>query len=218
MSTRNHVLSNDEYYHIYNRGNSKQLIFLDEQDRKVFQNYLYLMNMEKRVVSRDVGEATYSYGRDKELVHIGAYCLMPNHFHILLTQKVDQGVSKFMLKLSTAYTMYFNKKYKRSGGLYEGRFKSKHVDNDIYLRYLYSYIHLNPLKLVSQNWKENARYGKFSEINTALTYKFSSVNYYIGNDVIENKILNISSFPDYFMNKETFVKEITSWIKTGDLL
>ncbi len=216
MSTRNHILSNDEYYHIYNRGNSKQLIFLDEQDYRVFQNFLYLMNMERRIVTRDAGDAVYTYPRDKELVHIGAYCLMPNHFHLLLVQKVDQGISKFMLKLSTAYTMYFNKKYKRSGGLYEGKFKSKHVDDDTYLRYLYSYIHLNPLKLVSQNWKEEARHGKFLEINTALKYRFSSVNYYLGNDVFENKILDTSSFPDYFANKEAFLKEITTWIKLGD--
>lgn len=216
MTTRNHSLVNDEYYHIYNRGNSKQKIFIDEQDHRVFQQYLYIMNMEQRITSREVGEASYSYTKDKELVHIGAYCLMPNHFHILLSQKSEEGVSKFMLKLSTAYSMYFNKKYKHSGSLYEGTFKSKHVDNDNYLKYLYSYIHLNPMKLKFPKWKEDLKLGKTVDLVQVTNYNFSSIGYYLGKDLTENKILETSHFPNYFHSKEKFLKEITSWIRLGE--
>lgn len=97
MANRPHSLLENEYYHIYNRGNSKQVIFLDQQDYLLFQHLLYLMNMEKRITSREIGEATYSYPRGEPLVSIGAYCLMPNHFHILVKQnlrKVFQSLCK----------------------------------------------------------------------------------------------------------------------------
>lgn len=218
MTTRTHLLINDEYYHIYNRGNSKQSIFLDEQDYRVFQFYLYIMNMERRITSREVGDVSYSYERETRLVDIGAYCLMPNHFHILLTQKSEKGASKFMLKLSTAYSMYFNQKYKRTGSLCEGVFKSKHIADDIYLKYLYSYIHINPLKLTSPDWKKNLKIGKSADLSKIMEYSFSSVGYYLGKDLIENKILETSSFPNYFPNKDRFLKEIISWVRLGDYL
>jgi len=88
------------------------------------------------------------------LVDIGAYCLMPNHFHILLKEKTENGISKFMKKLSTGYSMYFNKRYERTGRLFEGTFKSVHADSDEYLKYLFAYIHLNPIKLINPVWKE----------------------------------------------------------------
>ncbi len=75
---------------------------------------------------------------------------MPNHFHILFKQEKEQGITTFMQKLSTAYVMYYNKKYKRSGGLFEGKFKSKYAGEDRYLKYLFSYIHLNPLKILDK--------------------------------------------------------------------
>lgn len=221
MSNRKHFFVEGEYYHVYNRGNSKQIIFLDEQDYKVFKFYLYIMNMEKRITSREVGTASYSYVRDSVLVDIGAYCLMSNHFHILLTQKSENGISKFIQKLSTAYAMYFNQKYKHTGSLFEGKFKSKYIDNDIYLKYIYSYIHLNPLKLVNPNWKNDFKMGKSIQNNHlqfVLGYLYSSIGYYVGKDLLENKILETSNFPVYFLTKEKFLKEITSWIRSGDYL
>lgn len=212
MSTRPHTFITDEYYHIYNRGNSKQLIFLDEQDYSIFQEILYLMNMEKRITFRDIEESPYSYVRGQQLVHIGAYCLMPNHFHILLLQKKDKGISKFMLKVSTAYVMYFNKKYTKTGSLFEGTFKSKHIDNDRYLKYIYSYIHLNPIKLVKSSWKEDLRLKRKISIQHATHYPFSSIGYYLGRESEQNKILDTSSFPQYFPKKSSFLKEVLIWI------
>src|SRR3989338_5483185 len=79
---------------------------------------------------------------------------MPNHFHLLLKEIEMGGISQFMGKLSTAYSMYFNKKYERTGSLFEGRFKSSRIANDNYLHYLFAYIHLNPIKLIEPMWKE----------------------------------------------------------------
>ena len=213
MANRNHTLVTGEYYHIYNRGNSKQNIFLDTQDYVIFQQFLYLMNMEKRITSREVGQSAYSYERDETLVSIGAYCLMPNHIHILLKQEQENGTSKFMQKLSTAYAMYFNKKYTRTGGLFEGAFKSKWVNEDIYLKYLYSYIHLNPTKLQNPSWKEDIKIGKKIDTKYILKYTFSSVLDYIGVLRNENIILNKDAFPVYFSKKDYFLKDTMSWFK-----
>ena len=80
---------------------------------------------------------------------------MPNHFHILVKEKIENGISKFMGKLTTGYSMYFNKRYDRTGSLFQGVFKSVHADSDEYLKYLFAYIHLNPIKLINPEWKEN---------------------------------------------------------------
>ena len=113
-----------EYYHLYNRGNSQQKIFHDKQDYSRLVDLLYACNSENnfRMFGLSRGQSFYDFERDKKLVSIGAYCLMPNHFHLLVTEKDDGGISKFMQKVSTAYVMYYNKKYKRTGSLFEGKF------------------------------------------------------------------------------------------------
>src|SRR3989344_1469204 len=143
-----------EYYHLYNRGNSKQKIFIDQEDYNHFVKLLYLCNSTRSITYRDISKNVYDFEREETLVFIGAYCLMPNHFHILVKEKSEKGISKFMQKISTAYSMYFNQKYKRTGGLFEGKFKSQHLNIDRYLKYIFSYIHLNPTKLIEAKWKE----------------------------------------------------------------
>src|SRR3989344_3214113 len=148
MSLRKVPFAPGEYYHIYNRGNSKQTIFHDKADYDRFLKLLFLSNGEENFKVQFIGKNIYEFNRGKELVHVGAYCLMPNHFHLLLTQAQDGGISKFIQKLSTGYSMYYNKKYERSGTLFEGKFKSQHAGEDNYMKYLFSYIHLNPIKLI----------------------------------------------------------------------
>ena len=145
MSTRKASFVNGEFYHIYNRGNSKQKIFLDTKDYYRFVDLLYAVNREEKFNFADSlkGISVYEKPLGSQLVAIGAYCLMPNHFHILITPLVEEGVSKFMQKLSTAYVMYFNQKYKRVGALFEGKFKSQYAGDDRYLKYLFSYINKN---------------------------------------------------------------------------
>src|SRR3989344_1432783 len=122
MSLRKINFVPGEYYHIYNRGNSKQKIFFDSEDYQRFVDLLYATNSPEKFNFSDSlkGISIYNKDRGERLVAIGAYCLMPNHFHILLTPLTEEGLTKFMQKLSTAYVMYFNRKYNHTGGLFEG--------------------------------------------------------------------------------------------------
>lgn len=216
MSERKTSFGLNEYYHLYNRGNSKQDIFIDNFDRIRFQTLLFVANGTAPFVLREVKkDEVFDFDRGEPLVHIGAYCLMPNHFHILLTPAVEFGVQKFMQKLSTGYSMYFNKKYERSGGLFEGRFKSQHVASDRYLKYLFSYINLNPVKLVQSDWKEVGIKSVESVMHYLNQYKYSSFNDYFG--VREQSvILETAKFPGYFVNKRELDLEVLEWLTYGD--
>ena len=120
MSIRKISLVQGEYYHIYNRGNSKQKIFHDKEDYLRFISLLYISNTSESFnlydLSRNVNFNIYQIERNNLLVNMGAFCLMPNHFHILITEKTNGGISKFMQKLSTAYSMYYNKNIKELAG------------------------------------------------------------------------------------------------------
>lgn len=221
-----------EFFHLYNRGNSKQEIFLDEEDYKRFIKFLYLSNSEKNVRFRDDIIAkhidAFDFDKGKTLVNIGAYVLMPNHFHLyILAPKPCLGeeeeveselnnVAKFMLKLCTSYSKYFNKKYGRTGKLFEDKFKSVHIVTETQAKYLFSYIHLNPIKLIQSDWKENGIRNKSEALKFLNDYKWSSYDYYQGIKKDENKILNLENFVNYFPNSESFKKEIFEWLSKGD--
>lgn len=216
MSIRNKPFVSGEYYHLYNRGNSKQTIFRDKEDYSRFITLLYTcngINNFNNFSAKNTSEKDpYLFERGKSLVSIGAYVLMPNHFHILITEKEKNGISKFMQKLSTGYVMFYNKKYKRTGGLFEGKFKSRHLDSDKYLKYIFSYIHLNPIKLIQKDWKEKGiknKTGAFSYLNS---YLFSSFIDYQKKERKQNFILDFNSFPKYFSSCKNFNEEIIEWL------
>ncbi len=214
---RNFSFSINEYYHIYNRGTDKRIIFLEPYDYSRFIILLHLCNSRIPVDIEKFLREGRSFPEliniviDDRLVHIGAYVLMPNHFHILVKEINENGISLFMKKLSTAYSMYFNKKYERSGNLFQGIFKAKHAEKDEYLKYLFAYIHLNPVKLIDPYWKENKIKDKNKAEEYLLDYKHSSYLDYLNLERNENKILNISSFPEYFLDKN-FGDFINDWL------
>lgn len=223
MSTRIIPFEKEEYYHIYNRGNSKQTIFHDNDDMSRFQDLLYISNNTDRFAMKDLSHKdtiskANTIPEESRLVAIGSYCIMPNHFHILLTPLVDGGVSKFMQKLSTAYPMYYNKKYAHTGGLFEGKFKSKHASDDRYLKYLFAYINLNPVKLFDSTWK---KYGikdakkTFTFLETYTHSSYLDLLYYgdkgKGRNRPEADILSLDEFPEYFPTGADFKKEIVTW-------
>lgn len=227
MSMRMTQLVEGEFFHVYNRGNSKQEIFLDKEDHQRFIKFLYLSNSEKNVNFRnDIVKKhinALDFDRGKILVNIGAYVLMPNHFHIYLSPKPRLGleeelnnVAKFMLKLCTSYSKYFNKKYKRTGKLFEDKFKSVHIVTENQAKYLFSYIHLNPIKLIQIDWKEKGVKDKNEALKFLYNYKWSSFDYYQGIKKDENKILNLENFVNYFSNPESFRKEIFEWLSKGN--
>jgi len=216
------IFSTDEFYHIYNRGTEKRKIFQDISDYQRFLKLLYLLNNTEAVDVREVSEGlpfgeVFNLPRGDQLIDVGAYCPMPNHFHLLVREKTGKGVSAFMLKLLTGYSMYFNKKYDRTGQLFEGTFKAKHLDDDNYLKYNFAYSHLNPIKLIDSDWKEKG----ISDLATAkeflANYKYSSYLDYLGVDRPEGRILNKEAFPEYFQNPKEFEDFIDDWLNYQDL-
>lgn len=203
-----------EFYHIYNRGNNKTPIFLSNTDYKRFTKLLFLCNSDQPVVTKTVqGRTLDKIQRGEAIVEIGAYCLMPNHFHILLKEKIENGISLFMQKLSTAYSMYFNKVNERSGGLFEGKFKATHVDSDEYLKYLFAYIHLNPVKMIDPGWKENGIADRVKAKEYLAKYGFSSyLDYASDQKREEGLIFNKSAFPEYFVGFKEFDDLINEWL------
>ena len=210
MSIRKIPFTPDEYYHLYSRGNDKRKIFHSPSDHARFLNIIYLANSSKNFRIDRIKDV-YSQERGQRLVSIGAYCLMPNHFHILIKQVAENGISKFMHKLLTAYSMYYNIKYKRTGTLFEGKFKSEHLNNDKYLKYIFSYIHLNPIKLIEPEWREIGIRNKKRILNFLETYPYSSYADFLKNIRKENVIVDIGDFPDYFSAKKHFQNEILDW-------
>lgn len=211
MSLRTTSFVHGEFYHIYNRGNNKQTIFHDKADYHRFLKLLYTANSEKNLVIRNFSKEVYQLERGERFVSIGAYCLMPNHFHILITQTKKGDITKFMHKLCTSYSMYYNNKYQRTGKLFEGKFKSEYANNDRYLKYLFSYIHLNPLKLKDPDWKRKTSM-KWARAFLS-DYNFSSYLDYLGKEREDRVILNRSDFPNYFPTQGSFEKEISNWLK-----
>lgn len=143
-------LVNEEYYHIYNRGSEKREIFLDLWDYKRFQKTFYyyqFMNIKVKFSNFAKSDLqTLNLSPDNKLVEIISYCLMPNHFHFLLRQLQDKGISTFLSKISNSYTKYFNTKNDRVGPLLQGAFKACLINKEEYFIHLSRYIHLNPVK------------------------------------------------------------------------
>ena len=126
MPRRDLTFQPDCYYHLYNRGNNYNLIFFERE------NYLHFL----RLVRRHLIEQT---------LDVLAYCLMPNHYHLLVQCKTD-AVSRAMQRLAVAYTKAMNRRYRRVGSLFQGQFQAIEVTRDRYLYHLTRYIHLNPVK------------------------------------------------------------------------
>lgn len=207
-----------EYYHLYNRGTDKRVIFLDDEDHDRFVSLLYLCNSGIPIHRSDHPAATlrrlFLIDRETTLVDIGAYCLMPNHFHILLREYSEGGVSLFMKKLLTAYAMYFNKKYERIGTLFEGPFRSRHIGRDEYLKYLFAYIHLNPIGIIDDGWKKKIIHSKQVAEKFISEYSYSSYIDYAASAAPrwESAILNKLAFPEYFEKKSDFKIYLQDWM------
>jgi putative transposase len=129
-----------EYYHVFNRGNNKQPIFMDDAD------YLNFIKRCKLVLGKISDPKLNIKPLPEGCLDIVCYCLMPNHFHFLIKQNGDIGIDRFITKVCTSYAHFFNKKYERVGNLFQDAFKAKLVDTDTYLNYLSAYIHNNPPK------------------------------------------------------------------------
>lgn len=152
----------DNFYHVFNRGADKRKIFTSRRDFERFYISLFLLNDELyqpatglRCTSlSDVQRLVSAQRERRPLVRILSFCLLPNHFHLLIEPLSEYGMTKFMHRLLMGYTKYFNKRYDRTGRLYEGEFKAVHVERDEHLQHLLRYIHLNVLDHAGFNWRE----------------------------------------------------------------
>ncbi len=180
-----------EYYHVYNRGAHKALIFHDKDDYDRFTALLYVANSSNKLVFKDVKAEAFFVERGRTLVDIFAYCLMPNHFHVGILEKEERGTERFLKKLCIAYSMYYNKKYRHSGTLFQGSSKIKHVDSQEYLQYLVEYIHLNPFGIENPELFKEVRRERHSEaVEYSKNYAFSSFRDYLGVKRVQGRILS----------------------------
>ncbi len=223
------VFVNNEVYHIYNRGVEERKIFLDDKDYFRFIHNLFEFNDKApamnlyyklpQIQSYEVQlRKIHKIEREprKLLVEIMAFCLMPNHYHIFIRQKVDNGIVRFMQKLGTGYTNYFNNRYKRVGGLLQGRFKAILIKNESHFIHLPYYIHLNPLDIKFPEWRER-EIKNYKEATEFLeNYRWSSFPDYIGKknfpSVTQREFLS-----KFFGGPEQYKKDMIKWLKELDL-
>lgn len=153
MPRRVYVLATGEYYHVFNRTIDKRPIFLGTRECKRAINVMRYYSFDRPPVkfskfitlSKEMRASIMNaLIKGKTLVDFTAYCLMPNHFHILLKQKLDNGISKFMANFQNSYVHYFNTKSERKGPIWQGQFKAVRIEDDTQLLHVSRYIHLNP--------------------------------------------------------------------------
>lgn len=142
MAIRPFAFAIDEHFHCFNRGVDKRTIFIDEQDYSYFLQLLRYLNTSEALGSLRLHK---NKPQINPLVTILSYCLLPNHYHLLLRSNRDGGISKYLQRVAGGYTMYFNQKYVRSGSLFQGKFKANHIENDQGLRQVLAYVRYNYL-------------------------------------------------------------------------
>ena len=219
------------FVHVYNRGNRKQEIIRQSKDRWHFLEMLYYFNTNSSTGRpfRDLKKTEMErsnlskQGRNpfvwpgiwpsrKPIVKIMAFCLMPNHYHLLLSPRVEKGIPQFMKKLNAGYAKYFNKKYERVGALFQGRYKQIIVTDDTHFLHMPFYIHFNPLDLSHPEWRENNISDPRKALEFLKSYKWSSHLDYL---VIKNfsSILNKKILMEIFESNKDYEKLVENYLK-----
>lgn len=207
MPSRKIQFITDEYYHVYNRGVDKRMIFSDAGDYSRFLTAMSDFNSSMLREERLFRSRTPKLEFDSaplfanELVEIVCYCLNPNHFHLIIKQKQDGGIVSFMQKIGTGYTNYFNIKQKRSGALFQGKFKAIHIDSNAYLLYLSAYVNLNYfIHMQSEKNSVSWPYSSFAG------YARAGVSEYDGN-VILSQFANTDDYRRFVESNACYMKE-----------
>jgi len=217
----------NKIYHIYNRGVEKRNIFLENSDYLRFINDLFEFNdltavlpsnqrfsirLPKQLQSFTLEQCLEAKPLNKHnLVDIVSFALMPNHFHLVLKQTEENGVAKFMQKLGTGYTVYFNQKYNRVGSLFQGSYKAVHIINESHFIHIPFYIHANPLDLKFPQWRKNKINNTQEALKFLENYRWSSFRDYIGKKtfpLVTQKNLMIG----YFGGTKNYYHEFSRWL------
>ncbi len=228
MPSKRPQFANDEFYHVFNRGVEKRNIYMETSDYYRFIFSLYECNDKNSVIMRErikkrkevkkyIGETYVFYENDKRelLVEILAFCLMPNHYHLVLQQLIDGGISLFMKKLANSYTGYFNEKYDRKGigVLFQGVFRAVHIKDDRQLSVLTNYIFTNPVELIEKDWKEKGVRDEGKAMKFLESYKWSSYLDYVGiknfPSIIKKDFLN-----RFFGSSVKIEEEVKGWVSS----
>lgn len=219
-----------DLYHVLNRGVDKRKIFLDDKDYLRFIHNLYEFNDRKSVNNslyffnrttekyKGVGHPyiTKNFTSRKLLVKLHAFCLMPNHYHLLLSPIVKNGMPLFMKKLNGGYANYFNERYKRKGTLFESGYKRILVKNDSHFIHLPYYIHLNPLDLTAPEWRERRLKDYEKTIKFLDSYRWSSHLDYNGEKNFPS-VTQRDFLLGFFGGPSGYRKGIRGWLKDLDL-
>lgn len=214
-----------EIYHVLSRGVDKRKIFMDDKDYLRFIHDLFEFNNQL-----PVSNILYRFGKNKNmdivspyikkprelLVDISAFCLMPNHYHLLLEPRAENGISLFMKKLNIGYAKYFNKKYERTGALFEGRYKSILIKNHAHFTHIPYYIHLNPLDIIAPEWRERKIKDYKKTIQFLDSYRWSSHLDYTGKKNFPS-VTRREFLLDCFHGEKGYKKSIEGWLKDLDL-
>ncbi len=179
MNSRDYkVFREGSWYHVYNRGHNKGLVFHNTEDYHAFVKRLaHILSLELLDTSSNLKAL------EKDAFTIMAYCLMPNHYHFLIRQNTGLSVTVLMQSLGTSYAKYFNSKYSKVGSVFQDTFKAKVVDNDSYLTYLSAYIHNNPESPLRYEFSSvheylNPQNVRFCDVSILLSYFESDVDKY----------------------------------------
>ena len=216
---RDKPLLNGETYHVFNRGAHKQKIFLSQEDYARFLLLVYLSNSTHPANLRETlvkykgstfGEVFMEERVEDPLVDVLAYSLMPNHYHLILRQKSDNGITNFMRKLGTGYTMSYNVKYEHSGVIFQGRFKSRHVGNGPYFRYIFAYVHLNPVSIIEPHWEDRGIENPRRVRDFLSQYQHSSYYDYSVKERPQSKLLSLKQAPDFLRTQNDLEEMLKS--------
>lgn len=213
-----------ELFHTLNRGVDKRKIFLNDQDYFRFIHDLYEFNDQDRVntsfyyfnQTNDIASRKIERKNRKLLVDIHCFCLMPNHYHLLLSPRVEGGIAKFMKKLNMGYAKYFNQKYTRIGTLFESRYKSVAVKNESHFIHLPYYIHLNPLDLIDKGWRNRTVISYKESIDFLRTYRWSSFLDYIGERNFPS-VISQQFLLNFMGGSDRYKSNTEEWIRNMDL-
>lgn len=163
-----------EFWHLIGRGVEKRDVVMDDQDRIRFIHDLFVLNDANPVPNYILNERKDEHRKREQLIDIHTFCLMNNHYHLLVSEKVESGISLFMHKMNMGYTKYFNKRYERSGVLWQGKHRKVLIARDAHFLYIPFYIHLNPLDYTYPEWRK----GEVRNVSGALAalrdYRWSS--------------------------------------------
>lgn len=187
------IFANGDYYHIYNRGTEKRNVFLSDGDHRRF-----LAKLE-------------NYSSDRS-IRIISYCLMPNHYHLLLQQLRDKGISTFMHRIGVSYGSYFNKKNDRKGRLFASTYHAVPIESTGQLLHIARYIHLNPLDLFTRNWKISGIPNIDDAMRFLQSYPWSSYRYFIG--LQQRSFVDAGIYREYFSHHADYVSFTREWIET----